>query len=64
MTTFQFFFSVGSDEGLISTPVIGDVLNLFIEGGPRIVIELISNIYETEEWPKVYIGVAVTALTH
>jgi len=42
--------------------IIGGVQNLFGEGGPRRVTQLINNIYETKEWPKVFTEFAVTAL--
>jgi len=42
--------------------IIGNVQNLFGEDGPRIVTQLINNVYGTEEWPKVFTEFAVTEL--
>ena len=39
-----------------------DVLNLLGESGRRIVIQMISNTYETIEWPKVFTEVTVITL--
>jgi len=40
----------------------GDVLQLFVGSGLRIVTQLINNIYETAEWPKDLTAVTVIAI--
>jgi len=42
--------------------VPGDVLKLLGEGGLKILTKLINTIYETEEWPKDFTEVTMTAL--
>jgi hypothetical protein len=40
----------------------GDVLELFIESGLKIMMKLINTIYETGEWPKDFMEVTMIAL--
>jgi len=42
--------------------VPGDVLELFGEGGLKIMTKLINTIYETGEWPKDFMEVTMIAL--
>jgi len=49
-------------KAITDDEVPGDVLKLLGEGGLKILIKLISTIYETGEWPKDFTEVTVIAL--
>jgi signal transduction protein with GAF and PtsI domain len=42
--------------------VLRDILRLLGEDGPRLMTQLINNIYETGQWPKDFIEVTVITL--
>lgn len=42
--------------------VPGDVLQLLVEDGPKLMTQLINNIYKTHEWPQDFTEVPVIAL--